>query len=188
MIQLWHGGNRWEGRPEIRPSKQGRYECGPGIYLTTHYDTARKYAKGGKVVTRVTLADDIRWIHRQKAPVQSLRDYVRSTSRFPRRADILADIDRAVERRSVNGAVTEFAVETLLNLAINRECLDGQQGVLFAHWLVEQGVDAMLHRAYGQEQWVVVFNPDIIRRFEVVPASAVNGDWDFPEIKLQDAA
>ncbi len=31
-----------------KTQSKGRYESGPGLYLTTHYETARKYAKGGR--------------------------------------------------------------------------------------------------------------------------------------------
>ena len=32
-FQMYHGGNKWITPPEIRPSKNGRYEGGVGIYL-----------------------------------------------------------------------------------------------------------------------------------------------------------
>ena len=53
-IQMYHGGNRWSGTPEIRPTK-GRYEGGPGIYFTNNYETAKKYAKGSNVVQLVNI-------------------------------------------------------------------------------------------------------------------------------------
>src|ERR1039458_2323947 len=50
-FQMYHGGKRWSRIPsELYSHKQGRYECGVGIYLTNDYNTARKYAKGSRVV------------------------------------------------------------------------------------------------------------------------------------------
>lgn len=51
LFYMYHGGKRWHYIPtDVIPSAKGRYECGVGIYLTNYYETARKYAKGSRVV------------------------------------------------------------------------------------------------------------------------------------------
>jgi len=54
--------------------------------------------------------------------------------------------------------------------------LSGGQGIALAHWLAEQGIDASLHAVNIQEQWVIVFNPAIIARYEQMPADRVTTD------------
>lgn len=49
-FQMYHGGSRWSTSPEVRPSKNNRYEGGVGLYFTNSYERARTYAKGSKVV------------------------------------------------------------------------------------------------------------------------------------------
>lgn len=181
MLELWHGGNRWEGDPEIRPPKQGRYECGPGIYLTTSYQRARKYAKGGKIVTRVTLANNVRWLDDAKLPLGTLEAYVRETRGMRMREQILADLQRCAQRESAEA----LPVDRLLNLCINYDAIAGQQGVHLASWLAEQGIDASLHRPHAGEDWVIVFNPKVIIRHRVVPGVTIHGDADLPLVQAQ---
>lgn len=185
MLELWHGGRRWEGDPEVRPPKKGRYECGPGIYLTNQYDRAYKYAKGGGVTTRVTLSDGVRWLEDAKLPLAVLQDYVRTARGMRQKVSILEDLQRCSDRES-----TELiSVSRLVNLCINHEAVAGQQGVQLANWLVAQGIDASLHSVNGAEQWVIVFNPKVIRRHRAVSASAINGaDRDFQLVTVQLAA
>lgn len=168
-MELWHGGLKWEGAPEIRPPKKGRYECGPGIYLTTHYLRARNYAKGGKVVTRVCLADAIRWLEDAHQPLDIVVEFVNSLSGLKQRKALLDALHAVAERK---GTPT-IPLSSLVNLCINMELLSGKLGPKMAEWLVEQGVDASCHRPYGEEYWVVVFNPRIIKKHRVASARDV---------------
>ncbi len=180
MVEMWHGGSRWDGDPEIRPPKQGRYEAGPGLYLTNQYDRARKYAKGGKVVTRVVLKDNIRWLADARLPYHTLVEFVQSAPRMSAKKAILADLVRCKDREG-----DLLPVSRLVNLCINHEALAGKAGQHLAAWLTEQGIDADLHSPGHGEDWVVVYNPAIIRRFEVVPGSSIKGDPSFPPVATQ---
>lgn len=184
---MWHGGKRWEGSPEIRPARQGKYECGPGLYLTTSYLRARKYAAGGKVTTRVTLADGVRWLEQATLPLRELLDYVQTAPRVSNRKKLESDLIRyyADAAQSLDESC---AVSRLVNLLINAESLSGKAGVHFANWLVSKGIDASLHSPMAGEQWVVVFNPDIICQHRVVPASRVGlENYELPRIDLPKA-
>lgn len=181
MIQMWHGGRRWTGGPELQAPKAGRYECGPGIYLTNRYQRAQKYAKGGGVTTLVTLRDGLRWLEKTELPLDTLKDYVRSASGFRKREAVLADIERsaASEQRDI------LPASYLVNLCVNHEVLSGGQGVRLAQWLGEQGIDASLYAVNGEEQWVIVFNPSAIAQYRAMPASQVSLEqYELPRINL----
>jgi hypothetical protein len=185
MIELWHGGRRWEGGAEIQPPKPGRCECGPGIYLTNRYLRARDYAKAGGVTTLVALRDGIRWLEQAERPLAVLQDYVRTTPRFRKRDTVLADLERYAVRTGRN----TVPVGNLVNLCVNHDVLSGNQGLQLAEWLSSEGIDASLHEVNGQEQWVIVFNPAAIRRYEVVSASKVTlAQYDLPLIKPTQAS
>ena len=53
-LTLWHGGNLDEYNESIA-HKRGRWEFGPGLYLTSHWETARKYSKGSRKLYRITI-------------------------------------------------------------------------------------------------------------------------------------
>jgi hypothetical protein len=46
-LSFYHGGNL-DRYDDTLSQKKGRYEYGAGLYLTTHYETAAKYAKGSR--------------------------------------------------------------------------------------------------------------------------------------------
>lgn len=169
-LELWHGGRRWIDSPAVQAPKKGRYECGPGIYLTNAYERARgKYAKGGGVTTLVTLKDGIRWLETAKLPLEAQLGFVNGTARLHKRAAIERDLHKCAERMRSDLLPACF----LVNLCVYHEALSGQPGIQLAAWLAEQGIDASLYSASGAEQWVIVFNPEIIHSFKVVPASEV---------------
>ncbi len=181
MFQLWHGGRRWDGQPEVQPPRKGRCECGPGIYLTTRYERARKCAAGNGIATLVDLADNITWLEQKQLPVQVLQEYVLQTRGFRKRASVLADLEYSAERLGRE----LIPVNCLVNLCVNHDVLSGEQGLNLARWLVEQGIDASLHCVNLQEQWVVVFNPAIIQRFKAVSAAKVTPEQrELPHIQL----
>lgn len=169
MIELWHGGRRWDTSPEIRPPKPRRYECGPGIYLTNQYDRARKYAKGGAVTTKVALKDGIQWLESRRMDVDLMLDYVRNAPGFRHRHQVLDDLKRSAEREDRK----DIVACTLLNLCVNHEALSGIQGVKLAEWLACNGIEASLHKVSTSEHWVIVFEPKIITRYQVIPAKDV---------------
>ena len=172
MIELWHGGRRWNDKPSVQAPRKGRYECGPGIYLTNQYDRARKYAAGNGITTLVSLRENITWLERKEVSLQAMEDYVRQTMGFRKRSLILEDLERTAHRLDRD----QLPANCLVNLCVNHDVLSGSQGVNLAHWLVEQGIDASLHVVNLIERWVVVFNPEIIERYRAVPAAQVSLD------------
>lgn len=169
MIQLWHGGRRWKDRPTVKPPTKGRYECGPGIYLTNQYDRARKYAGRNGVTTMVSLRENLVWLERKEISLQLMEDYVRQTYGFRKRDVILKDLEDSAYRLDRD----QLSASYLVNLCVNHEVLSGKQGVFLADWLVEQGIDASLHVVNLVEHWVIVFNPEVIESYDVVSASKV---------------
>lgn len=188
MLQAWHGGSRWMGKPEVRAPRKARYECGPGIYLSTRYLTARKYAGGSNVTTLVTLADGVRWLQQAKLPLRELVAFLDKAPRLKGRGAIKEDFLGRATRRGT-GMDDAAPVETLVNVLINTESLSGNVGLYLAEWLVSKGIDASLYSAFGQDQWVIVFNPAVIVKHEVVSATNAPLDkYELPKIELPGSA
>ncbi|KVP75582.1 hypothetical protein WJ96_07690 [Burkholderia ubonensis] len=179
---MWHGGRRWTERPAVQPPKQGRYECGPGIYLTNQYERAKhKYARGNGVTTLVSLKSDIAWLERKALPLQDMQEYIRQTRGFRKRDLLLAELDDSASRLGRELIPASY----LVNLCVNNDVLSGSQGVSLAAWLVEQGIDASLHTVNLAEQWVIVFNPLVIEHYRAVPAALVSLEqYNLPLVNL----
>lgn len=171
-ITLWHGGRRWDGAPQIRPSSPGRYECGPGIYLTTEYATARKYALGGGYAMKAELHSGIRWLQGARLPLATLIDFVTEAPRLRARSRVLRDLRDAAASHRADAVPAEY----LVNCCVNNDALAGDAGPTLAAWLVEHGIDASMHSPRPGEDWVVVFNPAVIGSMRPVSASQINPD------------
>jgi hypothetical protein len=158
-LVLWHGSQRWEGPPRIVTSRKGQVEHGPGLYLTTSADTARKYAKGGGSVMRFEVAP-LRWLGDAWLPADTMVRFLRSLDRVKNRTKIEADI-RAVEERLRSRRNGSVPAAILVNLMYNHGALSGDKGPALAEFYTRHGIDAD-HVTKGNEDWVVLFNLDKI--------------------------
>jgi len=171
-LVLYHGtGRGWTMlEHDIRPSAAKRMAWGPGFYLTTNPETARKYAKGGGRVLRFELDPELvllgsRATATLRFELAELLDFV---ARLPRkRREIAAGLQRIDERAREAGVQgpTVFA-EALVNLAANEGALTGDVGPAIARWYVAHGVDGAVERSRGyagDEDWVILWNMRKIR-------------------------
>lgn len=163
-FQMYHGGKRWERIPEeILGSRQGRYEYGVGIYLTNNYNTARKYGGGSRVVHIIDIDRNYQNINKVSIPLADAISFFKS-NRIKNKKAIIEDLIANAERmnRDVVGA------DVINNLVVNHEAGAGQAGVAITNFLKTYGVDASLERITGDEFYLVVFNPKIIKNVSVV--------------------
>lgn len=174
-ITIWHGSRRWEGRPEIRPTKKGQYECGPGIYCTTNLNTAAKYSKGGGRIVRFGLDPEITWLEDASVPFDDVLSFVESTRHLHKRRILAADIRRVFDERDQVRTSGMIPLSYLVNLAINNECLSGNGGPELAEYLVDNDVQASLYRKSSVDDWVVIFDPRAIKSVELLSAKDI--DW-----------
>ncbi|MGH0003537.1 hypothetical protein ACQU0X_25965 [Pseudovibrio ascidiaceicola] len=183
MIKMWHGSKRWTGVPEIRQSKRGKAEAGPGIYLTTSQQRARSYARGGGCLVHFELDPKTKFAHEvQLDPADALQflECVRLSNRQ------LLEKDVAYETNEPGKLRETICAETLITLMINTNNSHGRTGKDFCDYLVARGVQAGFHRAYGNEDWIVVHDTSIIKSSRKVYADQLeNYARNYPEVKEQ---
>jgi hypothetical protein len=177
---MWHGGRRWYGPAEVRRSKKGRAELGPGIYCTTDYQTARKHSLGGGEVRRLII-EPSRLLEQTAISLADLRDFVTAVVPRTKRTDILDRLASAAKRCNLDGRFHDgdgpwAPAENLVNLFVNGDLAHGARGLELARFLVQHQIDASFQRAYGAETWGVIFNPACIKSNSVVPSSEVSLD------------
>lgn len=179
-LVFYHGAQRWEGPPTIVTHRKGHAEHGPGLYLTTNWETANRYAKGGGSVYRVSLLPEVRWAEDVKISADEARAFVRSLPRLRGREAILESLGR-VEQRSG----PRMRLQWLVNMFVNQGASAGQHGPSLAAFLTERGADASLISHSVDEDWVVVFNPQIVcnvRRLERGQTSRQGFAFDLPKV------
>jgi len=178
LIKLYHGGSLWQSEgPTIFPSKKGRYEHGVGIYLTTKYETARKYAKGNKVVLAVYVDPNFVKIEQVKLPASDIISFIKSVPKMKNKKEIINAIMNYESRTN-----EPVPLNVLNNLVVNFEAGSGNAGILINKFFVLNGVDAEVANFSG-EDWLIVFDTSIIKKWEKVSPSTLNlQDYDLPRI------
>ena len=175
-FRMYHGGKKWSFTPDsIQAGSKGRYEGGVGIYFTNSYNRARTYARGGKVVHIVEIDKNYRDINSVNISVEEMVDFVKGVYGLKKRNDIIRDILSYSQRTKR----TEISGEILNNLVVNYEAGAGRPGVEIAKFLASKGVDASLQNQSGEERWLVVFNPKILKKVATVNPKNINSDSEF---------
>lgn len=179
---FYHGARAWNGPPEVQRGRKGRTEHGPGIYLTTSYATAAKYAKGGGTVKRVSVDTNLGWLDDVRIPLADTIAFVRDTPRMRKKAEIIADLKRNADRLGV-GVVGAYV---LRNLAVNYDALVGDVAPAMAAFFVRHGADADVVETSSegaQEDWLVLFNPAKIVSIDVVDKRASSDARHLPLVR-----
>ncbi len=167
-MTLWHGGRGLQfNHMEMLPAKKGRWEYGPGLYLTTHYDRARDYAKGGGTVYKVIVEKGTE-LSQVDVELTDAIDFVNRYVIGKHRKDIINDLKNNFNRSGI------LKLAILINLCINYDALSSKNTVDLRKFIIEKGADYEISKGYGgrSETIVIVFNPSVIKK--VIPTKAAD--------------
>jgi len=179
-MTLWHGGRGLEfSYNEMMPHKKGRWEHGPGLYLTTHYDTAFKYAKGGGKVYSVTIRKG-NSIDNVVVNLKDAIDFVKEFAMKKFKDKIINDLEQ-ISYRNVKDGINISAV---VNLCLNYDALRPSSTVALRQFLIKNGADYEMSPRFGgrDETIVILFNPELIKSVKPIKASDVDTDDRIKEI------
>lgn len=173
-MAFYHGGNLDSAYNETIAHKKGRYEYGPGLYLTTHHGTAQKYSKGSRKLYLLTIAKGLDLsdaLIDQADVLKFINTYV-----IPKlRKEIIERLDKRVK----NGKIP---ADMLNNLVINLEAIKPSNTDKLRQFYLDQGIDYnMVSNAFGWgEKVMVLFNmKKIVDKTIVGPKDKIEG-WDLP--------
>ena len=172
-LTLWHGGNL-EFAQENISHKGGRWEHGPGLYLTTHYDTARKYAKGSRKLYQIVIRKGTN-ITEVNIPIAVVKEFIDTYFVRARKKDVAERIDKRVKDNKINA-------DTFLNITFNEQAIKNTDTDKLREFLVKQGVDySIVDNAFGwSERMIVLFNMRNIVSKRIVPAKEKIETFDLP--------
>lgn len=172
-VTLWHGGKDLEHtHSEVTSSKKGRWQHGPGLYLTNSYARAQEYAKGGRKVYRVTINRGTE-ISKVQIPYTDVLSFANQYIPTSKRKQFLMSIEDNMKRM---GGDTVSA-NVFLNLIINWEAVPSSKTNIIAQFLVNHGVDYAIDKfgGYENEQVVVLFNRSKIVKVEHAVPKTIGG-------------
>lgn len=176
-IQLWHGGRDLEySYKELRGSKNGKWEHGAGLYLTTHYDTAYSYSKGGGKTYLITLdIDPDKDLYSKKITIDEALNFISNNCKKNKLSLLSTDLNENLKR---NGNMEYVSLDVLQNLIINHEAIANSKSYLLNEFIVNCGVQyGLVSRFKGRdEQVLVIYDRDTIKKVKPIPSKEVTTD------------
>lgn len=171
-IELWHGGRELEySYSEFGGTKKGRWEYGPGLYLTTHYMRARDYAKGGGSTYRVQIEEG-QELQKILVDITDVNDFVSKYIIKNKQKRILESLYDNLQR---GNSSSQIKLEILVNLIINDEAISNTKTKILNSYLVEKGADYSIVKRYGgrEETVLVLFNRAKIKSVKKIKSDLV---------------
>ena len=183
--ELWHGGRLPGLISSIKPPTKGKWEMGPGLYLTTHYSTAQRYAKGNKATYKIQLARGTE-LSRITVDKNTLFDFIEQTYSKVNAQVLLSYYNNPanVVRSTKEG---RFVLGPLLNLTINDELLSSSKAAKLTEFFVQCGADYSINEHFcGRTETVLVlYNPKLLKRVTAMPAKEWIPGWEPSDLKVK---
>lgn len=181
-LTLWHGGRDLEHNYKaFQSSRKGKWEHGPGIYLTTHYERAFSYAKGGGKTYLVEFKEGNN-IDNVQLSLSSVYEFVNTYVIKKKAKEVIDCIKENSSRTSNNDTIR---ASYFLNIMINFDAIMPAKTHYLNKFLVDNGADYSVVNHFGgrPETVFVIFNNNIIHKVKPVPAKEVLlNQWELPVV------
>jgi hypothetical protein len=175
-MNFFHGGNLDNFKDNI-VQKIGRYEYGPGLYLTTHYDTALKYSKGSRKLYLVTveLGNELK---NTKIDIDLVKEFINSYTIKTTRKDLLPSIEKYTKDGSLKANI-------FLSTLLNYNAIKPIYGKELRNFLIKNKIDyELVENAFGwHETMMVLYNMNKIKKITQIKSSDKLPTYDLKETK-----
>lgn len=160
-MQFWHGGNL-DNYDDIIAQKNGRYEYGAGLYLTTHYETAKKYAKGSRKFYLISVENG-NDINKSLLDINKVNEFVNKYVIKNKRKEILQRIDKYNNENTIRGYIFN-------NILLNEKALSPRNTSNLRQFLIENGIDyEIVDNPFGWgEKMMVLYNMNKIKDVKII--------------------
>jgi predicted N-acetyltransferase YhbS len=150
-MELYHGGNLDEYN-DIIAQKNGRYEYGAGLYLTTHQDTARKYAKGSRKLYKIIVEKGMD-IHDATIDAENVNSFIKKYVISSKRKEI----SERLSKWNVDGKIKAYIFN---NVILNEKGISPSNTKNLRIFLVDNGIDyEVVDNPFGWgETMIVLYN------------------------------
>jgi hypothetical protein len=150
-MSFWHGGNLDEYTDAIA-QKNGRYEFGAGLYLTTSYEVVKRYARGSRKLYLITVEKGLD-IDDAFLDLEKATSFINSYVLGAKRKVILQYLSKYIEDGKVPASIFN-------NIILNHKAIQSTKTKDLRNFLVDNGIDyEMVDNAFGfGEKMLVLYN------------------------------
>jgi hypothetical protein len=167
-INFWHGGNL-DNYDDIIAQKNGRYEYGPGLYVTTHYNTAQKYSKGSRKLYLLTIAEG-KEISEAFLSMDAVKNFIKMYVIGTMKKYIYEQVQKYEE----NGQVKAYIFN---NIILNNKAIKSTATKYLRSFYVANGIDyEIVDNAFGWgEKMLVLYNmKKIVNVIQIKPGDKIS--------------
>ncbi len=170
-LNFWHGGNLDE-YDDVIAQKNGRYEYGAGLYLTTHHETATKYAKGSRKLYLVTVEKGTD-IKDATLKISDILIFVKSYVLGSKKLEILKRIEKYIKE----GIVKSYIFNVII---LNEKAIKSSNTRYLREFYIENGIDyEIVDNPFGWgEDMMVLYNMKKIKNIIQINPSDKILDYD----------
>jgi hypothetical protein len=160
-LNFWHGGNL-DNYNDIIAQKNGRYEYGPGLYLTTHYNTALKYSKGSRKLYLVTVKNGVD-INTVSLDINIVMEFIKTYITKSKRKEVIERISKFTNNRQIKAYIFN-------NIILNNNVIKPSYTQHLRQFLVDNNIDYdIVNNPYGWgEKMMVLYNMKKIVNYIVI--------------------
>ncbi len=163
-MQFWHGGNL-DDYKDFPTQSKGRYEYGPGLYLTTHYDTAKKYSKGSR---KLYLIDVEVGIDATKSFIDnnSAFEFINTWCIKSKIKEIGYSLNKYIKSNKIPANI-------FINVILNTNAIPSKYTNKLREFLVNNNIDyEVVKNAFGwNETMLVLYNMKKIKRIKQIKST-----------------
>ncbi len=174
VMSFWHGGNLENSYSDSISHKKGRWEYGPGLYLTTHHGTAQKYSKGSR---KLYIIDVEKGKDANKADIayDKILEFVNDYIVKSKRKEVINRLNKYNKEDKVSAYI-------FINIIVNEDAIKATNTNELRNFLVKNGVDYMtVSNAFGWgELMLVLFNMKKIVKKQIVNPKDEIEEFDLP--------
>lgn len=173
-MSFWHGGDLGYSYSDSMSYKKGRFEYGPGLYLTTHYGTAKKYAKGSRKLYMITVEKG-KNLSESTIDFEIVKQFVDRWVMTKKKKDVI----QRLEKHNKEGKVP---AEILSNIIINEEAIKPTNMDELRKLFLSQGIDYLLVNSpfgWGEKMMVLFNTKKIVDKIVIGPKDKIE-EFDLP--------
>lgn len=172
-MNFWHGGDL-DKFDDVISHKNGRYEYGAGLYITTHYGTAQRYSKGSRKLYLITVEKGVD-INDALLKPKAVQEFINKFVIGRLKKEIWNRVQKYMKDDKIKAYIFD-------NIILNEKAIKSTNTRYLRQFYIDNGIDYnMINSPFGWgEKMMVLYNMDkIVKTVRIMPTDEIEV-YDLP--------
>jgi len=175
-MTFWHGGDL-DAIEDSKAQRSNKTWYGPGLYLITHYGTAKKYAKGNRKLYLVTVQEGVE-LNSVSIPMGKVLMFIKGYCIGTKQKEVM----ERISKREKDGKIES---SYFINILLDSKAISNNNLINLRKFLVLMGIDyELVSNPFGwHETMMVLYNTKkIVKIQRVLPQDQIE-EFDINNVK-----